>query len=88
MRKVGVLAATLALLAGAFWWWQMPRTPQALFIARCSHCHELPDVCDYEPAARGEIVRIMRTEHKADTVINETEAGVIARYLKEALPCP
>jgi hypothetical protein len=81
----------LTLLAGAFaWWWMQPRTPQELFKARCSSCHELriERLCEFEPALRPAIVEVMRREHGADQVISEAEALVIQDYQREEFQCP
>ncbi len=79
------------ILAGATtWWWVQPRTPQALFRARCASCHELriERLCEFAPALRPAIVEVMRREHGADQVISAEEALIIQQYLEEEFLCP
>ncbi len=82
----------VALLSGllAWVWWSQPRTPQALFQARCSSCHELrrERLCEFAPLLRPAMVGVMRREHGADEVIGEREAMVIETYLRERFECP
>jgi len=77
-------------LAWVGWYWQQPRTPRALFEARCSACHLLPvtELCRYPPAQRPAIVDTMRKTQGADAEINPAEAQLIRNYLKESLLCP
>lgn len=79
------------ILAGAtVWWWIQPRTPEELFRARCTSCHELriEQLCQFAPALRPAIVEVMRHEHGADQVISAEETLIIQHYLKEELLCP
>jgi len=74
---------------GGWWWATLPRTPEALFRARCSSCHELRTqrVCEFAAELRGAIVDTMRRQHGADEVIDEAEAESIRRYLAEPALC-
>jgi mono/diheme cytochrome c family protein len=65
------------------WWWSRPRTPEALYQARCAACHALPDLSRYRAADMAGIVATMRARNGADAVIDEEEARVIVRYLKQ-----
>lgn len=90
-RRVMVPAIVLALSGAAVLWWRsQPHTPEALFRARCSACHELRAgrVCGFAPALRPAIVDTMRRLHGAAEVIDGAEAAIIKRYLSEELPCP
>jgi len=81
LTLVGVaLASTLGV---ATWWWSKPRTPEALYRARCAACHALPDLCRYAAEDMAEIVATMRTRNGADAVIDEEEAQAIVRYLEQ-----
>lgn len=87
------IAVGLLLVLGVIlvWdWWSQPRTPQALFQARCSSCHELrvERLCEFDPALWPAIVQVMRREHGADEVISSDEALIIQHYLKEEFLCP
>jgi len=88
-RGLGMLivALTVAAAAGA-WWYRLPRTPEQLFRARCSNCHDVPDVCSYPVEFRDAIVDVMRREKGAARFIDDAEATVIARYLREGIRCP
>ena len=90
-RRRAVRAAMVALVAaaagGGLWWSRAPPAPQALYRARCSSCHPLADACRYGPRERGEIVHVMRARHGADAVIDDEEARVISRFMREALRC-
>jgi len=87
--RPATVIALLGLAAWA-WWWQQPRTPEALFRVRCSSCHELrrERLCEFAPSLRPAIVGVMRREHGADEVISEGEAVVIETYLRERFECP
>jgi mono/diheme cytochrome c family protein len=69
--------------------WRAPRTPEALFAARCASCHELrrERLCEFAPHLRAAIVAVMRREHGADELIDEREAQMIATYLRERIEC-
>ena len=87
--RIGLAAAVAAALL-AWWALRPPGSPEALFRARCSACHELQvaKLCALSPARRAGVVATMRSVHGADEVIDEREARIIARYLKEGLSCP
>ena len=77
-------------VSGALWWWQrQPKTDEELFRLRCSSCHELrvQRLCEFEPSLRSKIVGVMRSQHGADQVIDETEARRIENYLRERFRC-
>jgi hypothetical protein len=86
-RGLGLLLLALVAAAGA-WWYTLPRTPEQLFRARCSNCHELPNVCRHPEQFRDALVDVMRREKGAAEYIDDAEATVIARYLREDLQCP
>ncbi len=73
-----------------WFWWRQPRTPEALFLVRCSSCHELrrERLCEFAPSQRPAMVGVMRREHGADEVISEQEARMIETYLRERFQCP
>lgn len=79
---VAVLAAVLAASALA-WWSSRPRTPRALYEARCAACHALADLSGYGPEQRAAIVATMRRSNGAAAIIDEREAAVIIDYLVE-----
>ena len=85
-----LLVALSFLLWLAWWWINLPRTPQEYFEVRCSACHELPlkDLCNRSLQERASIVTTMRVLHGADEVISEKEARTIRNYLKENFRCP
>jgi len=80
-------AGGIAALAAAGWLvWGRGRLatgPARLDRARCSTCHELPDLSGFRSEDTSRIVRTMRDNNGADTVISEAEATVIAGYLEE-----
>ncbi|MEA3278274.1 MAG: hypothetical protein U9Q81_23880, partial [Pseudomonadota bacterium] len=84
------LGGSFAVLWTGHWWVTLPRTPEELFRARCSSCHELRTtrVCEFAAELRPAIVDTMRQLHGADEVIDDEEAVVIGRYLEESLICP
>jgi len=84
-----ILAGLAALPWVGYWWATLPRTPDALFRARCSSCHELRTarVCEFAPELRPAIVKTMRLLHGADQVIDDDEAIIIARYLGDPALC-
>jgi hypothetical protein len=86
-RVLGLLLLALAAVAGA-WWYTLPRTSEQLFRARCSNCHALPNVCRYPEQFRDALVDVMRREKGAAAFIDDAEATVIARYLREGIQCP
>jgi len=77
--------ALTSSLGVAAWWWSRPRTPEALYRARCAACHALPDLSRFAAADMAGIVAIMRSRNGADDVIDEQEAKVIVRYLEQAM---
>ena len=85
-----VVGGLLIVLWIGHWWMTLPRTPEELFRARCSSCHELRTarVCEFAPELRPAIVDTMRQLHGANEVIDDEEAVVIRRYLEESLKCP
>lgn len=90
-KRVFAALLLLAMLGAAGWWWlTIPRTPEALFRARCATCHELrhAKLCSFSKSDRGAIVDTMRRLHGAAEVINEAQARVIIDYLENDLPCP
>ena len=87
MVKVALGVTLLGLMLVAWWWLQVPRTPGALYRARCATCHALPDMCAQPAAIRMQIVQVMLTVQHADEVIDDTEALSISRYLREDLAC-
>ena len=80
-------AGGIAALATAGWLaWDRARLaedPPRLFRARCSTCHELPDLSGFRSEDMSRIVRTMRDNNGAETVISEAEATVIVGYLEE-----
>ena len=88
VRALSILGLIGALIGG-YHWATRPRTPEALFKARCSACHELRTerLCEFPPAQRPTIVDTMRRLHEAAEVIDEEEAVIIRRYLEESLVC-
>ena len=80
----------LAAAGSAYWWMNLPRTPEELFRVRCSSCHErrVSRLCEFDQNLRPGIVKVMRKEHGADEVISEREAILIRHYLKETFRCP
>lgn len=83
----GLLIALVVLIYG---WWRQPGTPEELFQARCSSCHELrvERLCEFPPVLLPAIVEVMRREQGADEVISAEEALIIQHYLKEEFLCP
>lgn len=88
--RVLLFAGLIGALTGGYHWASLPRTPAALFKARCTACHELraERLCEFAPALRPAIVDTMRRLHEAYRVINDEEAGIIRHYLEESLICP
>jgi len=89
--RVSLIGLTLLCgLLGWGWWMLQPRTPEELFLARCSNCHELrrEKLCEFAPPLRANIVGVMRREQGADEVISELEASMIETYLRERFECP
>lgn len=81
-----VVGLAFVVSAGiAAWWWSRPRTPEALYRARCAACHALPDLSRYAAADMVGIVATMRARNGADAVIDEEEARVIVRYMEQAM---
>jgi mono/diheme cytochrome c family protein len=74
------LAVSVGIAAA---WWSKPRTPEALYRARCAACHALPDLSRFTTADMAGIVATMRARNGADAVIDEEEARVIVRYLEK-----
>ncbi len=86
-RRQPVLAA-LALLvalssAAAVWGPRRTDGSAELFRARCSSCHDLPDLSRYRRGEVAGIVRTMREDRGADKVISDREADEISRYLEQ-----
>ena len=86
-RRRPVLAA-LALLvalssAAAIWGPRRPDRLAELFRARCSSCHDLPDLSRYRRGEVAGIVRAMRQHQGAGTVISDRESDEISRYLEQ-----
>jgi len=92
VKRSWMAVGLLLVLAAMLSWnrWNRPRTPQALFQARCSSCHELrvERLCEFAPALWPSIVQVMRREHGADEFISAEEALTIQHYLKEEFVCP
>ncbi|QGU32216.1 hypothetical protein [Thermochromatium tepidum] len=88
IRTLSILGLIGALIVG-YHWASCPRTPEALFKARCSACHELRTerLCEFPATQRPTIVDTMRRLHEAAEVIDEEEAVIIRRYLEESLVC-
>lgn len=82
MRWLAACLLAGVLLGGLWWWWRQSRTLEELFRARCSACHEVPDLSGYAREDMGAIVRTMRERNGADTVIDDEEARVIIDYLE------
>lgn len=80
-------AGGVAALAAAGWLvWDRARLagdPPWLFRERCTTCHALPDLSGFRSEEMSGIVRTMRENNGADTVITEAEAAVIVGYLEE-----
>jgi mono/diheme cytochrome c family protein len=82
MRVVVAVTALLVLVAGAWWWASVPRTPKELYEARCSACHALADLSRHRPEEMVAIIDTMRHRNGAASVIDEAEAQKIIGYLK------
>jgi len=82
MRVIASVAVLLIVAAGAFWWANNIRTPKALYEARCSACHALPDLSWRRPGEVVAIIKTMRHRDGAASVISETEAEEITEYLR------
>jgi mono/diheme cytochrome c family protein len=82
MRVVVALTVLLFLVAGAWWWSGVPRTPKELYEARCSACHALADLSRHRPEELVTIIDTMRHRNGAASVIGEAEAQEIIGYLK------
>ncbi len=76
----------LSVAVAVGYWWSLPRTPQALFTARCSSCHELPDLSNFRREELAPLVYFMRTHNGAARVISDAEAQIIITYLEETWP--
>jgi len=89
VRWVALLLFLLLLIGTATWYQLQPKTSQQMFEVRCSTCHELRDrkLCEFPAEERPAVVRAMRTLHGADKVIDDDEAKIIIRYIREQLPC-
>ena len=84
--RLMVVGLALASSVGvAAWWWSRPRTPEALYRARCAACHALPDLSRFAAADMAGMVATMRASNGADAVIDEEEAQVIVRYLEQVM---
>lgn len=84
-RFIVVGSAFLVSAGVAAWWWSRPRTPEALYRARCAACHALPGLSRYAANDMAGIVATMRARNGADALIDEEEAQVIVRYLEQAM---
>ena len=82
MRVAAVITGLLAIIAGAWWWANIPRTPAELYEARCSSCHALADFSRHRSEDMVAIIETMRHRNGAASVISETEAEEIIEYLK------
>lgn len=82
MRVAMALAAILVVIAGAWWWARVPRTPRALYEARCSACHALADLSRYRSEELVAILDTMRHRNGAASVISERESQEIIEYLR------
>lgn len=84
-RPVLAVLALLVALSSAAAVWGPRRTDGSaeLFRARCSSCHDLPDLSRYRRGEVVGIVRTMREDRGADKVISDREAGEISRYLEQ-----
>ncbi len=90
-RRRWAITAIAAGAVAAYLGWRgiaPAKTSERLFRARCTTCHELPDVCRFDRSVRPNIVDIMRTERGAREVISDSEAAVIKHYLEHELRCP
>lgn len=68
--------------AGLYSWIQIPRTPDELYRARCSACHDLPDLSGYQRHELAPLVNFMRTHNGAHRVISDEEAVAIIAWLE------
>lgn len=84
MRVAAVITGLLIVVAGAWWWASVPRTPKELYEARCSSCHALADLSRLRAEDMVAIIETMRHRNGAASVISETEAKEIVEYLKGA----
>lgn len=84
MRVAVTVAGFLAVIVGVWWWATTPRTPKALYEARCSACHALADLSRHRPEEVVAIIETMRHRNGAASVISETEAAEITGYLRGA----
>jgi hypothetical protein len=76
MRVVVALTVLLFLVAGAWWWSGVPRTPKELYEARCSACHALADLSRHRPE---ELVAIIDTGGGArDHRVSERAQGALS----------
>ena len=81
------LAVLLALVVAGIWWMSVPRSPQAIYRARCTGCHVLPDLATYGKADMHPLIRTMRERNGAHAVIGEADAELIIDYLeRQAVP--
>lgn len=83
MRVVASVTVLLIAVAGLWWWANNARTPKALYEARCSACHALPDLSRHRPGEVVAIIETMRHRNGAASVISETEAKKIIEYLQD-----
>jgi mono/diheme cytochrome c family protein len=82
MQVAVALTALLVVVAGAWWWASLPRTPKELYEARCSACHALADLSRHRSEDVVAIIDTMRHRNGAAPVISETEAQEIIEYLR------
>lgn len=83
MRVVASVTVLLIVVVSLWWWANNTHTPKALYEARCSSCHALPDLSRHRPGEVVAIIETMRHRNGAASVISETEAEEIIEYLRD-----
>ena len=80
---LGVICLCGGASAGLFYWSEMPGTPHELYEKRCTACHQLPDLSDYQCHELAPLVDFMRKHNGANRIITDREAQMIIGYLED-----